>query len=206
MANWAHIGGFVFGVIVALSFRLTKEADAEYLVEDADSLARMGVYAGASSKYSQLIANRPDKPETYLKLARSMLFSQNGDKKEVIKNYSKAIDLFMQAQEKQAAFDVYKELTDAYSDVALDPRDQFAMGSLCESQAQIRLAAESYRKLIERCPDSPEAERALFRLAHVYLKLGQTDAANQAWSEFLQKYPNSQWIPFADPHFMIAVG
>ena len=206
VAHWAHIGGFVFGVIVALSFRLAKDADVEYLSGEADSWARMGIHSGASSRYTQLIENRPKDPEAYRKLARSMLFSGNENREEIIQNYMKAINLFLKNQQKQEAMQAYQELNDAYAGVVLDAKTQFALGSVSESQAQFQVAADAYYKLIENHPDCPETEKASFRLAHIYLKMGDKEEANKTWQRFVEKYPNSQWIPFADCSFTVKVG
>jgi membrane associated rhomboid family serine protease len=204
VAHWAHIGGFVFGAIIALAFCFEKEADAEYLSEEAASWARMGIYSGASSRYEELLDKDFENAEVYRKLAESMLFSGNGEKETIVHNYEKAIELFLKAQKKQEAFRVYQELNDAYSDVVLDPKSQLAMGSLSESQSQFELAVKTYRKLIDNHPVSVEAEKALFRLAHVYLKMGLEEEARVVWSQFLEKYPNSQWIPFADTAFTVS--
>ena len=206
VAHWAHIGGFVFGVIVALSFRLVGDADVEYLSEEADSWARMGIHSGAFSRYTQLIENTPKDPEVYRKLAGSMLFSGDGNKEEIIQNCMKAIRLFLQNQQKQEAMGVYQELNDAYSGVVLDAKTQFALGSINETQADFRAAADAYFKLIENDPDCPEAEKASFRLAHVYLKMGNEEEANRTWQQFVEKYPSSQWIPFADCSFAVKAG
>jgi len=201
VAHWAHIGGFLFGMVVALIFRLKDDAKAEYLTEEAASWSRMGIHAGASSRYEKLIENDPEEGSHYQELAKSMLFSESGEKVRIIENYKKAIECYLKTQRRQETFNAYQELCDAYSDVVLEPKIQLSMASLSEGNYQYQLAVESYRKLIDKYPDSKEAEKAMFRLAHVYLKMGLTEEADIAWEQFIGKYPRSQWISFADVHF-----
>lgn len=205
VAHWAHIGGFLFGVLVGLVFRFEKEANEEYLSEEVVSQVKMGIHSRDSSKYEEILDKDCQNAEVYKKMAESMLFSDNADKEKVIHNFKKAIELFQKGQKKLEAVQVYRELSDAYSDMVLDPRDQFAMGSLSESQCEFELAVETYRKLIDKHPGSLEAEKALFRLAHVYLKMGLEQDAETTWRRFLKEHPNSQWIPFAESALYIKV-
>lgn len=201
VAHWAHIGGFLFGMAVALVFRFKNDANTEYLTEEAASWSRMGIHAGASSKYEKLIENNPEEGSHYQELAKSMLFSESGEKVKIVENYKKAIGCYLKAQKRQETFIAYQELCDAYSDIVLEPKTQLSMASLCEGNYQYQLAVEAYRKLIDNYQGSKEAEKAMFRLAHVYLKMGLVEEADTSWKQFVEKYPRSQWIPFADVHF-----
>lgn len=201
VAHWAHIGGFLFGIAVALIFRFKNDANTEYLTEEAVSWTRMGLHGGASSRYEKLIESNPKEGSLYQELAKSMLFSENGEKEKIIENYKKAIEYYSKAQRRQETFKAYQELCNAYSDVVLDPKTQLSMASLCEGNYQYQLAVEAYRKLIDNYPDLKEAEKAMFRLAHVYLKMGSVEEADAAWEQFAERHPRSQWIPFADVHF-----
>ncbi len=53
-------------------------------------------------------------------------------------------------------------------------------------------------------PATREAERAHFRLAHVYLETGMDAEARQTWESFASAHPNSQWFPYADARLLAA--
>lgn len=179
VANWAHIGGFVFGVVVALVFRFSQDASAEYLSDEAAKWAKMGMHAGAASRYQEILGNDPKSTDVFRQLARSMLFSETAEKERVIENYKKAIELYCKDQKRQEALEIYQELAEAYSEAVLDPKAQFAMSSLSEGHSQFQLAADAYRRLIDAYPTSGEAEKVLFWLAHVYLRMGMLPEARE---------------------------
>jgi len=68
----------------------------------------------------------------------------------------------------------------------------YALGSGYE------LALRTYQTVVDRAPDSWEAEKAQFRIAHVYLRMGLATEAAETWRTFVQRYPSSEWMPFAD--------
>lgn len=205
VANWAHIGGFLFGVAVAFVFKLAKEADTEYLTDEATTYARGGVHDVAAAKYRQLAENDPNNPDILVQKARSMILSDNGDKRQAAADFKKAIELFMRAGRKPEALQAYQELSGALHDVRLDPKTLLSIGSLSEGVHEYELAVRTYVDLIHQQPDSWEAEKAQFRLAHVYLAMGMSQDAMRVWQEFADRYPGSEWAPFANSTFLSAV-
>lgn len=72
---------------------------------------------------------------------------------------------------------------------------------MCEALRRYDLAVPLYRDLLARYPSTREAERALFRVAHVYLAAGMPDDAHRVWDEFTGLYPGSEWNAYADAEF-----
>jgi tetratricopeptide (TPR) repeat protein len=85
---------------------------------------------------------------------------------------------------------------------SLEPQSLQAVASAAESQHEYELAERAYGTLLVAHPQSGEAERALFRLAHVYQARGMLEEARQTWRAFAESYPQSAWMPYADAGLM----
>jgi len=205
VASWAHIGGFVFGAAVAFVFKLVKEADTEYLTDEAREYAQAGDHELAASRYRQLAGDDPRNAEAHAEMAFAMFMSPEGDKGKAAGEFRKAIELYMTQGRKDDALDAFERLSDIYPELALDGKTLLTMGSLCEGRCGYELALRAYQTVMDRAPDSWEAEKAQFRVAHVYLRMGLATEAAEAWKTFMQRYPSSEWTPFADRSFVSAV-
>ncbi|HIE10629.1 MAG TPA: outer membrane protein assembly factor BamD [Kiritimatiellae bacterium] len=79
------------------------------------------------------------------------------------------------------------------------------LGELHRQMHEFDLAAEKFRRLIEKYPDSPEAEEAAFAQAACLYRLserypndrGLLDSAWSAISYFLDRFPRSDYAPMA---------
>lgn len=205
VANWAHIGGFAFGAVIAYVFGFVKEADTEYLTDEATTYARAGIHDVASATYDKLLQTNPDNPEIYLEKARSGIFANDVNREQAALDFRKAIELFIRGGRKEEALNAYREWMMAYPDVELDAKTLLILGSLSEGHQDYEMAVRTYLDLADCYPTAWETEKALFRLAHVYLKMGKSQDATATWKSFSERYPNSEWLPFADTTFLSVV-
>lgn len=205
VASWAHIGGFAFGAAVAFIFKLVKEADTEYLADEAKDYAQAGAHELAASRFQKLAGEDPRNADAHAQMAHSMFLSQNGDKTKAAGEFRKAIELYMRQRREDDAFAAFQRLSEANPELPLDAKTLLTMGGLCEGRCNYELALRTYQTVMERAPDSWEAEKAQFRVAHVYLRMGLAVEAGETWKAFVQHYPSSEWTPFADRSLVSAV-
>jgi membrane associated rhomboid family serine protease len=199
VAHWAHIGGLAFGAVVALVFGLVKDADWEYLGDDAAKHAKDGSALVAAAEYAQLAETEPDRPDWYLGRAQAMLRTGRPQGwAEAAKDLSRAVEMFVRTGRSDEALKSFQALPKTVWQIPLDARTFLALGSIAEGHQEYRWARVLYAEAARRFPETREGEKSFFRLAHVCLALQLPDAARLAWNSFLARYPDSDWIAFAD--------
>jgi membrane associated rhomboid family serine protease len=199
VANWAHIGGLAFGVGAALLIGFVREADREYLGDEAAAYAATGTHSVAAVKYRQLSAENPQDADALVASACESTAASQSD--AASREFGRAAALLAGARRTNDLVSAYERLLRSGPPARLDEKTLQAVGSAADASLRYDLAVPLYRELIDRYPASRDAERALFRIAHLYLASKMPAEARQTWAEFSAAYPDSEWYPFADTAF-----
>ncbi|MDZ4064324.1 MAG: rhomboid family intramembrane serine protease [Coriobacteriia bacterium] len=198
VASWAHIGGLLCGVSIALWSGYAERAATEYLAEDASQWSPKVAGAIVADKYAELAERDPDNPEWRLQQARGALNANPPDQTTVADALAIAITLLLRQEQAEAALDVYAEMGANLPQLQLDAHSLIALGGHAESTDRLQPAAGIYETVLQQWPDTLSAEKAQFRLAHVYLKMGLEQDAYETWRAFMTDNPDSEWVLFAD--------
>lgn len=201
VAYWAHIGGLVLGMGVGLLTRAKSEADTEIIADEASEWARSGSYAVAAAKFEQLVERRPDDPEALLGEARALFGTFGADKEKGAQDLKRAVEILVGARSPERVVLAWDEMHLDAADAPIDAKTLSTIASLAEARERHDLASEAYWRVVQEHGESREAERALFRLAHVYLAAHMESEAQDCWNRFRTAYPTSEWHAFADPAF-----
>lgn len=211
VANWAHVGGLLFGVAGAFAFHLGVEADTEAIRNEAEYYAGSGIAGAAAVKYAQLAERAPDDPYILLEKAKAEAASRHEtavprSMENATADAAKVVDLFLKQGRRDEALAAAHDLTDPPCSLELLPRTLLIAGSLAETKRDFAFSAQVYGDVIRRAlAESPEAEKAWYRLAHVYNAAGRPDDARKVWAVYRQRYPGSSWVQYADSA-LIALG
>lgn len=217
VANWAHIGGFIFGLGCAQFLHLGEIGRRAYLQADAARAMDHNVPGAAIKRWESLLAREPENPLAHTEMARAWLLL--GDMEVAHTHFLAAIRAHLAANHRSEAARLFAEMRDnedrpsktarASQTAALRSRlagvaslstaQLFALGSALEEQEQFPLAAETLRLITVRDPDSTEAETALLKVVHLYVHhLRRFEEAKILLRLFLERYPHSQWRALAD--------
>lgn len=198
-ANWAHIGGMLFGAAVGLAFGFSKSADIDDLADQAVIYAHGNAPGVAALKYAELAKKVPDDPAILVEKARVTLMS-DADPAVAATDFARAVELYVKRGEKGAAILAFSTLGPLFMGrgQAIDEKTLLVLGAAAEGQGALPLAEEVYRAIGSQSPDCREAEKAAFRLPHVMLLQGSPERATEAWRAFVARYPASEWIQYAD--------
>jgi tetratricopeptide (TPR) repeat protein len=198
-AHWAHVGGLIAGVALGFSWGALKDASNEYLAEEAQEYAAVGMGDIAVAKYEELAERDPDNPDWLLEKLRSSLTAMMPDPQQIAADFGRVTVLLQKAGRTQDIVDTFKLVAvGPQAEQTLDARTLQTVASAAESLRDWDTAQRAYGTLLVVYPQSGEAERALFRLAHIYLARGMRDEALQTWRAFAESYPQSAWMPYAD--------
>ena len=204
VANWAHIGGFLFGLGYARILNLSETGSRAYLDEDAKKEMGRSVPGEAIKRWEILLAREPNNATARSELARAWLLL--GDTEQAQAHFEQAITAYLSQNKRSEAALLYAEMRDSLPPQGLEARDGelssaqlFVLGGALDDLEQFPLAADTLRAVTIRAPDSPEAETALLKVISLYVRrLNRREEANVLLRLFREKYPHSAWRSLAE--------
>ena len=200
-AYWAHIGGFVFGLVAAELTGLFRDGRQDYLLQDARSAAARGQEALdlALRKYRSFLNHEPDNASIRAELARLLASSPGANVRETEERRREASEEMLGAvhafQKQNRVPESVRSAGEARAlglVLALTPRERLRLAGGAEGAGDIETALDLLRALIAETPDAPEDEMARLKLGQL-LRERDPSASEIVLSAFLEKYPHSEW-------------
>lgn len=214
VAHWAHVGGFVFGGVVALAFKLTgveaKVSQAvdekitltsEPAIREANKYMDEGHYQPAISILEQYLQIKPESLEAALLLQQA--FHGKGDVAGERNALLRCCNLHLKARQLDAAWQDYYDYAQAGGDARRLPAATLLELCRCgENCAQPEVALAEYKRLIEAYPKERQSVQAQLGAARICLKkLGRPQEALR-WFRAAEASP----VPHLDWDAAIAAG
>ena len=190
-AYWAHIGGFVFGLVAAELTGLLRDGRQEYLLQDARSAAAHGheTLDLAIRKYRVFLERDPDNGVVRAEIAHLLAVQ---DHSEGARELLGALRELLRQNQPLLAAKRVQEAAALGLPLALTARERLRLAGALETSGDALNAAALLSALIEETPDAPEDEMARLKLGQI-LQGRDPVQANAVLAEFLQKYPHSEW-------------
>lgn len=197
VANWAHVGGFLFGMALAVPLKMRRDSAREYGLEDAEKAEKEGRLDRAAAHYRAVLALAPDDYEAHVSLARVCILMRQDE--AAYRHLMDALKLNLRGEGSPVATArIYGEAVESFEHFPLSPALLQRVASACEEAQQYALAVRALSDLCRNHPDAREAEMSLIRLGKLHLhKLNQPQNAVGVFSEFLRLYPESDWSSHA---------
>lgn len=202
-AYWAHIGGFVFGLVAAELTGLLRDGRQDYLLQDARSAAARGRgdLTLALNKYRAFLDRDPDNAPVRAELARLLAAAGSGDARDVREMEEArtgaslemlgAVRAFLKGGGLVSAARCAGEARALGLALALSPRERLRLAGAAETAGDTGTAVALLRALAEETPHAPEDEMARLKLGQ--LLRAEAPGEARAWlSSLLEKYPQSE--------------
>lgn len=193
VANWAHVGGFIFGLGVAQLLHLSQSGQMAYL--QADTAIRNAANEPGENirRWEFQLERDPNNVLAHTELGHAWLAL--GDAEQAGTHFMQAISLRLSQNRRAEAALLYAEMRGLEMKSPAPATEQlFALGSALEEVEQYELAAETLRAVTLRQADAPEAETALLKVISLYVhKLNRNEEARILLKLFMERYPHSQW-------------
>ena len=190
VAFWAHIGGFIFGVAMALIIKKfnIEEKYIQPNIEGKISIKQHPKLLSAIEKfdqenYEESLSNIDEclRMEPNHLDANNLLvqvYLKQNKKSDAALVYKKIASIYLSERNNELALTNYMDMKNLSSDVSLSPRDQMNIANLLEKNGQILEAADAYERLINQYPSANEKMKASVMAGDFYLaKLNQPDRA-----------------------------
>ncbi len=193
---WSHLGGFAFGIAVALLADMALHGECEYLTAEANRCEQNGSYLEAVQHYETLLNYDPDNAQAHAQIGR--LWAYLRENTEATRHYHTAIDLFLASGEEDEALAAADEMTKLLPGSHLHPQTRLQLANYLAETGRPAKAVEQLRIVAKHEPDSIEAEMALLKMGHLQMcALGDAESAKKTLCELVEHYPNSDWHPHA---------
>ena len=207
VAVWAHIGGFVFGVLFALVVRLadfeknvlapaiarkTTWSPSEQLTAALEKLDRGGAEGGIRELVA-LLKQTPNSIEARAALVAA--YTQVGDTASAGRESARLVSAYVVARDMDGGLAALDEHRRAHPDVAVPLRSLLTLAAHREKQERHAEAADLYQRGIEAWPVDPLRPKALVAYGRLMLEVfKQPDAAAALLEDALRD-------PAATPEF-----
>jgi membrane associated rhomboid family serine protease len=228
VAFWAHIGGFVFGAVVAFAFqhyRLEEkviahdlerqdERDRGKMEQKQEALVpeelkrpeelTLGIEARKMGHYEEareLLEDAAKKcPDNFdVHLELQQVYQRMGLVKEANTHQGIIIGVMLEENMIEAAVERYHLLMKADPEVNIPGQSQYRMARIMEERRHYEAAATAYRKFAKEHPDDRLAPKALFQCGLILLdKLNQPQAAAGLFEYILKRYPGAPGSEFVE--------
>ena len=196
VANWAHVGGLLFGALIAIPLKVKNDSRQEYILEDAETAAKADRWLDAANLYDRFLAEKPDNAATHHLAGRVRVKLRQSELAH--KHFVESLRLYVLAPPSPAnavaVTAVYTDACAAFAAFPLPPTLLSRIAGACEETGQYPLAERALTDLCRDHANAKEAENGLFRLGKLLLSRLQNPArAAQVFTDFLTRYPGSEW-------------
>ncbi len=205
VANWAHIGGFVFGLGMAYLLKLDTQGRSAYLTDDAERAMNTSLPGAAIKRWELLLSREPNNTSAMKELAKA--WALLGDTEQASIWFLQAIQLSLQQGKREHAAKICGEMFAAgiretehkEKGIFLSAQHLFTLGSALEELGQYEQAGEVLRWVMTKFPNVPEAEPAMVKVIQLYTeRLNRHEEARVFALAFATRYPRSQWLGIVD--------
>jgi len=205
VAFWAHVGGFLVGVLACWLLKYGPEARRDKNLHVAKEYIQRPVGFGKGIEaLEKVLASEPNDPDLHLSLARAK--SRVRPTQAAKEHYEKAIRGLVRKYPGRAA-EVFREYWGEYMS-ALDPEAQVPLTRQLIREGYFDFSAKVLEVLInEHREGSHSLEKAFLMLARLYRqKLDAPQKAAHVYDQFLETFPASQWREVALREYEEVIG
>jgi membrane associated rhomboid family serine protease len=181
VAHWAHVGGFVFGMCVAVGLRYSgleqrtteavEAADSSWKadpgIEQAAEFMEQGKLDDALSALQSTIAAKPDSLDAYTLLQQ--IYWRKNNLPAYHDAMVKVCQLQIKAQEPELAWSSYGEYTNSGGD-AMPAATLLELCRIAENRQEFSTAVAEYEKLAAKYPSERPGLLALIAAGRISLK------------------------------------
>lgn len=196
VAYWAHIGGFGLGMLYALLINLQSEGKTEYVMEDAQNSYTAGSFARALQLSDEILRREPGNQEA--RRLKALAATHHGNEDIAMQELEALLRHAVKQRDHEQVGNVYREMQALRSDSPSNAALLLSVATSLSSMQQAEEALAVYQKITSGFPQSAEAETATIRCSQLYLtNMNMPQQAIQILEGFIHRYPQSQWLDFA---------
>jgi membrane associated rhomboid family serine protease len=192
IGHWAHVGGFLTGMIIGKAYRYDVKGRVEHLLDRAGEAVREGRKSqDVEAALVKALDADPDNPELNLHLAR-LYARQEARVVTTRHHFREAVRKFYTRRgDPEGAALAFLEMVRACGDEP-DVSEYLKFSAMLAGVGKFSGAADILKRLLEQSGLSgPDGEKALVNLVHYAAEAGDTDLAQRAVHRLEELYPET---------------
>ena len=194
-AHWAHVGGFIAGLMAAPWVDAFSGAQSEFVTDDPATNVRYLAHREKAAAVERALAADPGNAYLMRELARA--YRRAGEFERASQTYQRSVWRFVSRGMLEQGAECYLELNDYDAGAVLPADVESALAHHLEAAWPDR-AIRLHRDIASRYVGREEAQRSLLRLPVLYSATsGSSRQVLDSLNEFLATYPNSPHAPAA---------
>ena len=194
---WSHLGGFAFGLVVALFSNMALQGQREHLLSEAARHYDQGNLLEAARNYESLLKYDPDNAFAHAQLGR--LWAILDEEEHSLPYYHVAIELYLTQGKEHQAQTTADQLKQFWPKAGLAGPTAFRLASYLGETGEPDRAIRAFEKIVEQDGASQEAQMSLLKIGQLQLTaLHDPPSATNTLRTFLDRYPDSEWRSFAE--------
>ena len=192
-AYWAHIGGFVFGLVAAELTGLLRDGRQDYLLQDARAAVAEGDTDAALRTYHTYLDRDPENAVVRAEMARLLAVGSDTDRVEARLEMLGATRGFLKQEDSPAAAKCAGDARALGLPLLLSPHERLRLAGAAEGTGDAETAITLLRAIMEETAGAPEDQMARLKLGQL-LRRDHPQEAEKILTGFLLKYPQSEWV------------
>ena len=196
VAHFAHIGGLLLGIVLALMVRSYRDGLREATIEGITDDRAEKEGREINKTVTSLLKENPDDPELLVTEAGIKVIQEKTDEAETM--YIKALDLAIKQGKYSTAIVCYENLLEINSNSILSPRTYLALFTLYEKENNLDRMKGIFDIVFSRYSQTSAAESMLIKMANYYAGIDKyQDRAALYYETLIKNYPMSNYVDIA---------
>lgn len=197
VSYWSHLGGFAFGIAVALTADMALAGEREHLIEQAKRNDDEGNLLEATRNCEAILKYDPEDAFAHAELGR--LWAILEEEEQSLPYYQTAIELYITQGCEQKALTVADEMQQFWPTAVVSPANRFRLASYLDDTGDTARAISVFEEIARTDNESIESQMSLLKIGQLQLaSLREPAAAVATLRGFLRRYPESEWRGFAE--------
>jgi len=204
VAYWAHIGGFILGAVIGLSFRFLgiEKKYIEPMVEDSFEKLKLsptmkeaykklenGDAVSAIPLFLQALNDEPQNVDARLVLAR--IYMEKGRLDEAGSMYDNALGIVLRVNDFQLILSIKDEAQEKSLLPRISEKNLYNLGTILENRARYDDAVKIYAVHLSAFSQSNVRPKILHKTYLLYKdKLNKSEVARKVFSQLQKEYPD----------------
>lgn len=188
--HFAHIGGFICGIVWAYALNLDEEAADDELDAEMTRMAASGSYTMAAMKAEEQLEKRPNDPDLHAKAARYYAMDR-ATPLRARQHWNQALKLWLRRGQVEKAVRQWQRLNYDHNPGAFDAEVILDLAVALDNYGQYSDAAELYASVAGREGAGDNAPLAAWRLAQMLRRVGSEEESRRWLQHILNTWPDS---------------
>ncbi|MFP3903641.1 MAG: rhomboid family intramembrane serine protease [Armatimonadota bacterium] len=189
-AHFAHIGGFLCGLVWAWALKFPEQAADDELDAEMTRIAASGAYTLAATRAEEELQRRPHDPDLHARAARYYAMKPDTEHR-ANEHWNQALRLWLRRGQTHNALDRWRRLNCEHPPEVFEADVLMDLAVAFDNRGDYGEAARLYAAVAGRHTSGSSARLAAWRLAQMLQRTGRDEDARRWLQHIIRTWPDS---------------